>query len=157
SGERARFAATLLTSTVSPTNFLLTNPAAMRRAFETGGSSIAHGLRNMADDIRNNRGMPSQVDKSALTVGEDLAVTPGAVVYRDERLELIRYAPTTEKVRTRPVILVTPQINKYYFLDLRPGRSFVEYEVSRGIQVFMVSWRNPHPDDAEWGFDEYAT
>ncbi len=101
--------------------------------------------------------MPAQVQEGAFKVGEDLAVTPGAVVWRDERCELIRYAPTTPTVRSRPVVVVTPQINKYYFLDLAPGRSFVEYEVSRGVQIFIVSWRNPEPEHARWGLDEYAT
>ena len=101
--------------------------------------------------------MPAQVKEGVLKVGEDLAVTPGAVVWRDERCELIRYAPTTPMVRARPVVIVPPQINKYYFLDLAPGRSLVEYEVSRGVQVFMMSWRNPEPEHAEWGLDEYAT
>ncbi len=101
--------------------------------------------------------MPAQVQEGVFKVGKDLAVTPGAVVWRDERCELIRYAPTTPKVRSRPVVIVPPQINKYYFLDLAPGRSLVEYEVSRGLQVFMLSWRNPEAEHAQWGFDEYAT
>lgn len=155
--ERANFAATLITSTLAPTNFLATNPAALKRAFETGGASLGRGVRNLVRDVRNNGGMPSQVKQGVLLVGKDLAVTPGAVVYRDERCEVIRYRPTTTTVRARPVIVVTPQINKYYFLDLRPTRSFVEYEVSRGIQVFMISWRNPRAEHASWGFDEYAT
>jgi polyhydroxyalkanoate synthase subunit PhaC len=156
-GERANFAATVLTSALAPTNFLPTNPAAIKRAFETAGTSIVRGVRNLVQDIRNNGGMPSQVKQGELEVGRDLAVTPGAVVYRDERCEVIRYQPTTPTVRPRPVVIVTPQINKYYFLDLQPGRSFVEYEVSRGIQVFMISWRNPLPEHASWGLDEYVT
>jgi polyhydroxyalkanoate synthase len=114
-------------------------------------------MRNFLRDLRRNGGMPSQVAEGAHRVGEHLAVTPGAVIWRDERCELIRYAPTTPTVRARPVIVVTPQINKYYFLDLAPGRSFVEYEVSRGIQVFIVSWRNPGPEHAGWGLEEYAS
>jgi polyhydroxyalkanoate synthase len=157
SAERARFAMTVLTSAAAPTNFLPSNPAALKRAFDTGGRSMARGARNFARDLRHNRGMPSQVAQGVLKVGEHLAVTPGAVVWRDERCELIRYAPTTSTVRSRPVVIVTPQINKYYFLDLAPGRSFVEYEVSRGIQVFMMSWRNPQPEHAKWGLEEYAT
>jgi polyhydroxyalkanoate synthase len=155
--ERARFAGTMLTSAMSPTNFFWTNPAAVKRAVETGGASVVRGLRNMAGDVRHNGGMPSQTARGALQVGRDLAITPGSVVFRNDQCEVIRYQPTTDNVRKRPVVLITPQINKYYFLDLRPGRSFVEYEVSRGIQVFMVSWRNPHPEHAAWGFDEYAS
>jgi polyhydroxyalkanoate synthase len=155
--ERARFAMTVLTSALAPTNFLALNPAALKRAFETGGKSVARGALTFLRDVRRNGGMPAQVQEGVLKVGENLAVTPGAVVWRDDRCELIRYAPTTPKVRARPVVIVPPQINKYYFLDLAPGRSLVEYEVSRGIQVFMMSWRNPEPEHAHWGFDEYAT
>ncbi len=136
---------TVLSSAVAPTNYFPLNPAALKRAFDTGGKSVARGTRNFLRDLRHNRGMPSQVKTDSLKVGEQLAVTPGAVIWRDERCELIRYAPTTPSVRARPLVVVPPQINKYYFLDLAPGRSFVEYEVSRGIQVFMVSWRNPGP------------
>ena len=155
--ERSRFAMTVLTSALAPTNFLALNPAALKRAFETGGKSMARGALTFLRDLRRNGGMPAQVKEGVLKVGEDLAVTPGAVVWRDERCELIRYAPTTPMVRARPVVIVPPQINKYYFLDLAPGRSLVEYEVSRGVQVFMMSWRNPEPEHAEWGLDEYAT
>ncbi len=154
--ERLRFAMTVLTSAVAPTNFFPLNPAAVKRAFDTGGLSILRGARNFVRDLTRNGGMPSQVLDGVLRVGEDLAVTPGAVVWRDDRCELIRYTPTTPTVRQRPVVIVTPQINKYYFLDLAPGRSLAEYEVSRGIQVFMVSWRNPHPEHAGWGLDDYA-
>jgi polyhydroxyalkanoate synthase len=157
SAERARFAMTVLTSAAAPTNYLPFNPAALKRAFDSSGVSVARGVRNFLRDLRRNGGMPSQVAEGAHKVGEHLAVTPGAVIWRDERCELIRYAPTTPTVRARPVIVVTPQINKYYFLDLAPGRSFVEYEVSRGIQVFIVSWRNPGPEHAGWGLEEYAT
>ncbi len=155
--ERARFAMTVLTSAAAPTNFLLSNPAALKRAFETGGKSVARGVGTYLKDLLRSGGMPSQVNEGVLEVGEHLAATPGAVVWRDERCELIRYAPTTPTVRSRPVVVVAPQINKYYFLDLAPGRSFVEYEVSRGIQMFMVSWRNPSAEHAHWGLDEYAT
>jgi len=155
--ERATFAATMITSSLAPTNFLAGNPAAIKRSFETGGASLVRGLRNFANDLRTNGAMPAQVKSGVLEVGRDLAATPGAVVYRDEQCEVIRYAPTTPKVRARPVIIVTPQINKYYFLDLAPTRSFVEYEVSQGIQVLMISWRNPRPEHARWGLDEYAT
>jgi poly[(R)-3-hydroxyalkanoate] polymerase subunit PhaC len=155
--ERARFAMTILASAAAPTNYFLLNPAAVKRAFDTGGKSVARGARNFFRDLRHNRGMPSQVNTESLKVGEDLAMTPGAVIWRDERCELIRYAPSTPTVRARPVVVVPPQINKYYFLDLAPGRSFVEHEVSRGIQVLIVSWRNPGREHAEWGFDEYVT
>jgi poly[(R)-3-hydroxyalkanoate] polymerase subunit PhaC len=155
--ERARFALNVLTSAAAPTNFLATNPAAVKRAFESGGKSLLRGGRNMLHDWRSNGGMPTQVDGSGFRTGENVAVTPGAVVFRDERCEVIQYRPTTTQVSSRPLVVVPPQINKYYFLDLAPGRSFVEYAVSRGLQTFIISWRNPGRDEAHWGLDEYAT
>ncbi len=154
--ERARFAVRVLTSTAAPTNTPLGNPAVLKRAFETGGGSVVRGLRNALSDLRHNGGMPSQTDRSAFAVGKDLAVTPGAVVYRDEVVELLQYAPSTATVRQRPVLVVPPPIGRYYFLDLRPGRSFVEHAVAQGLQVFLLSWRNPGPDQAQWDLDTYA-
>ena len=154
--ERARFAVNALTSAMAPTNTLLGNPAALKRAFDTAGASVLRGLGNFAHDVRHNGGMPSQTDRSAFVVGEDLAVTPGAVVARDEVAELLQYTPTTPAVRARPVLVVPPPIGRYYFLDLRPGRSFVEYALSQGLQVFVLSWRNPQAEQADWGMDTYA-
>ena len=143
--ENARFAVNLLVSSLAPTNALLTNPAALKRAFDTGGKSLLAGLANWLHDLRTNGGMPSQVDPNAFSVGRDLALSPGTVIYRDEVAELISYSPSTPAVHERPLLIVPPPIGRYYFLDLRPGRSFVEYAVSRGLQVFMLSWRNPQP------------
>ena len=106
--------------------------------------------------MRSNGGMPSQTDRTAFEVGTDLAVTPGAVVDRDELAEVIQYTPATGSVRRQPVLIIPPPIGRYYFLDLRPGRSFVEYAVSRGLQVFMISWRNPSPALGGLGMDAYA-
>src|SRR5260370_1277174 len=143
--ERARFVANSLMSALAPANLLPTTPAALRRAFDTAGQSHAKGASQWWRDLRENGGMPSQTDRSAFQVGTDLAVTPGAVVDRDELAEVIQYTPTTATVRRQPVIIVPPPIGRYYFLDLRAGRSFVEYPASRGLQVFMISWRNPGP------------
>jgi polyhydroxyalkanoate synthase len=154
--ERARFATGILVSALAPTNSFLGNPAAIKRAFETGGVSVWRGFQNWLDDLRHNGGMPSQVQRGVFEVGRDLALTPGAVIQRDEVAELLQYAPSTEKVRTRPVLIVPPPIGRFYFLDLRPGRSFVEYAVSRGLSTFMVSWRNPTPEHAEWDMEKYA-
>jgi polyhydroxyalkanoate synthase subunit PhaC len=154
--ERARFFMGILTSAAAPTNTLPGNPAALKRAFETGGLSLIRGVRNLVRDARSNGGMPAQVNTRAFTIGEDLAATPGAVVYRDEICEVIQYTPRTPTVRARPVLIIPPQINKYYFLDLAPGRSLVEYVVSRGLPVFMISWRNPGPQQGEWDLDTYA-
>ena len=154
--ERARFAANALVSTLAPTNTLVGNPAALKKAIDTGGGSIVRGLRHMVGDLLHNGGLPSQTDRSAFTVGKDLGVTPGSVVYRDEVIELIQYAPSTPTVRQRPLVIVPPPIGRFYFLDLRPGRSFVEYAVAQGLTVFMISWRNPTPKQAEWDLDTYA-
>jgi polyhydroxyalkanoate synthase len=154
--ERARFAVNLLVSAASPTNQLPTNPAALIRAFETGGSSLVRGARNFLKDLRTNRGLPSSVDTSPFVVGETVALTPGAVVYRDDVIELLQYEPTTPTVKARPVVLIPPQINKFWFMDMSPGRSLVEYAVSQGIQMFVISWRNPDPEHGSWSLDTYA-
>lgn len=154
--ERAQFVMNIVQSTLAPTNFFATNPAALKRAFDTSGLSVVRGLRNFVHDVRKNGGMPSQTNRDAFQVGTDLAATPGSVVQRDEIAELLHYAPTTETVRQRPVIIIPPPIGRFYFLDLRPGRSFAEYAVSQGLQVFMISWRNPGPDLGHLGADDYA-
>ena len=141
--QMASFAATIATSAAAPTNFLATNPAALKEAFDTGGISLVRGLGNYLSDLRHNGGMPSMVEPGAFTVGTDLALTPGAVVARDEVAEVLQYAPTTDTVHERPVLVVPPPIGRFYFLDLRPGRSFVEYAVSRGLQTFLMSLAQP--------------
>ncbi len=110
----------------------------------------------MAGDLVSNRGMPSQVDKSAFTVGRNLAVTPGAVVFRNEMVELLQYQPTTPQVCERPTLMVVPTIGKYYFMDLAPGRSFIEHAVAQGVPMFVTSWRNPGPEHAAWSLDDYV-
>jgi poly[(R)-3-hydroxyalkanoate] polymerase subunit PhaC len=154
--ERAKFAVELVTSALSPTNFLLGNPAALKRVLETGGRSLIAGSRNLLHDVRHNGGMPSQVDTTPFEVGRNLAATPGAVVFRNDLLEIIQYRPSTPQVHAMPVLMITPQINKYYFLDLAPGKSFVEYVTSNGIQPFIVSWRNPGPQQSDWSLDTYC-
>jgi polyhydroxyalkanoate synthase len=154
--ERLRFLADATSAMLAPTNTLLGNPAALRRALTTRGRSLLRGAAQFSHDLVRNGGMPTQTDRNAFTVGQDLAVSPGAVVARDDVAELIQYAPTTATVRQRPLLIVPPPIGRYYFLDLQPGRSFVEYAVSRGIQVFLLSWRNPGPDQRNWNLDTYT-
>jgi polyhydroxyalkanoate synthase len=154
--EQAQFAAKIVTSAAAPTNFLATNPAALKRAFETGGMSLVRGARNLVRDVRHNGGMPSMIEAGAFEVGRDHAVTPGAVVARDAVAEVLQYAPATDTVFARPVLVIPPPIGRFYFLDLRPGRSFVEYATSRGLQVFMLSWCNPGPGQRSWDLDTYA-
>jgi polyhydroxyalkanoate synthase subunit PhaC len=154
--EQARFVANVVASAAAPTNFLVTNPAAIKRAFDTGGMSLVRGTRNFVHDVRHNGGMPSMIEPGAFKVGQDLAVTPGAVIARDAVAEILQYAPATETVFQRPVLVVPPPIGRFYFLDLRPGRSFVEYATGRGLQTYMVSWRNPTAEQGSWDLDIYA-
>lgn len=154
--ERAKFALEVTTSALAPTNTLLGNPAALKKAFDTNGKSLLRGVKNFASDVRHNGGMPTMVDASPFTKGENMAATPGAVVFRNEVLELLQYAPQTDKVYAIPTLLIPPQINKYYFTDLAPGRSLVEYAVQQGVQMFVVSWRNPQQDQGDWDLDTYV-
>jgi len=154
--DRTRFCLEALTTAAAPTNTLIGNPAAIKRAFDTSGASLVRGVRNAVDDARTNNRMPRQVAKNAYTLGSDLAATPGSVVYRDEFCELLQFAPAGGTTFARPMLMVAPQINKYYFMDLAPGRSFVEYAVSRGLSFFAISWRNPGKDQAGWSLDDYA-
>ena len=154
--ERSKFLTGILTSTLAPTNTLLGNPAALKRLYETGGKSLLDGAKNMVSDLRHNQGMPSQVKAGAFKVGENLATTPGTVVFRNEMVELLQFHPSTAEVREIPTLLVVPPIGKYYFMDLAPKRSFVEYAVSQGIPMFVTSWRNPRAEHGAWGLDEYV-
>ncbi|MDT7626918.1 MAG: poly[(R)-3-hydroxyalkanoate] polymerase subunit PhaC [Pseudonocardiales bacterium] len=155
--ERARFAANILAAAAAPTNMLVTNPAGLKRAFDTGGASLLRGLRNLVDDLRHNGGMPATVEPGVFQVGRDLALTPGAVVAREPLAELIQYTPTTDTVHERPILIVPPPIGRYYFLDLRPGRSFVEFAVANQLNTFLLSWRNPGPAQGSWDLEDYAS
>jgi len=153
---RARFVTDMLVDALAPTNTLLGNPTAMKRLFETGGASLFKGLQNAYDDLRNNGGMPSQVDGRPFKVGVNLANSKGAVVFKNEMLEVIQYQPQTEQVRKIPLMIIPPQINKFYALDLAPNKSMVRFLTAQGYQVFAVSWRNPGRQHAHWGLDEYV-
>jgi polyhydroxyalkanoate synthase len=155
--ERAKFAIDVTLSAIAPTNFLPGNPAAIRKAVETRGKSLLSGLGNFVSDVRHNGGMPSIVDSSSFTKGKNIAATPGAIVFRNDVLELIQYRPTTDTVRSIPLLLIPPQINKYYFLDLSPGRSLVEFALAQGLQTFMISWRNPGDGECDWDLDSYVS
>ena len=155
--EQRRFAIRLVTEALAPTNLLIGNPAALKRAFETAGASLVRGARNFVEDLWNNSGMPQTVDKRSFAVGRNLAVTPGAVVFRSKMIELLQYAPTTRQVYERPLLLVPPQINKFYIMDLAPKRSLTEYAVARGVRFFTVSWRNPTSEYRNWSLDDYVS
>jgi poly[(R)-3-hydroxyalkanoate] polymerase subunit PhaC len=155
--RRSRFLYQQFSALCSPTNSLF-NPVAVKRVFQTGGKSLISGLQNMANDIQHNHGMPSQVKADAFTVGKDLANTPGAVVYRNEILELIQYQMEPgQQIDKRPVLIVPPQLNKFYVFDLTPKNSMVNYLQAQGIQPFIISWRNPNKSHADWNLDDYVT
>jgi poly[(R)-3-hydroxyalkanoate] polymerase subunit PhaC len=139
---KARLATGFLLDALAPTNFLLTNPAALKRALETGGASVLAGTAHMIGDVLNNNARPRQVDTRPFTVGKNLAATPGQVVFKNDLMELIQYAPQTEQVRAVPVLASPPWINKYYIMDLAPGRSFLEWAVQHERTAFAISYRN---------------
>jgi len=154
--RKARMASQLLVDALAPTNFLLTNPVALRRAFETGGLSTLRGVRRWLDDLRTREGWPRLVDTSSFELGENIACTKGKVVYRNRIFELIQYAPQTETVHAVPLLCSPPFINKYYIMDLAPGRSFVEWAVKNGHTTFCISYRNPDRTLREVGLGDYV-
>ena len=153
---RASFVTNMILDSVSPTNSLIGNPSALKKAFETGGGSLIRGLKNAYEDITQNDGIVSQVDKRPFKIGENIATAPGAVVHRTEMMELIQYAPTTEQVHGVPLLIIPPQINKAYVNDLSPEKSIIRFLTSSGIQPFMVSWRNPTAEHRDWGLADYV-
>lgn len=154
--RQARFAATNVLDALAPTNFPWSNPVVLREIVDQGGANLARGARQFVRDVSRPPRLPASVDTSGFAVGENLAVTPGAVVLRTEAFELIQYQPQTERVRTVPLLLVPPTINRYYILDIAPGRSMVEYLVREGQQVFVISWRNPDAAQGHFDMDTYA-
>ena len=152
---KAALATGFLRDALAPTNFLLTNPAALKRALETAGASVAVGAGHMVDDLLHNGGRPRQVDTRPFKVGENLAATPGKVVFKNDLMELIQYTPQTEQVRAVPVLASPPWINKYYVMDLAPGRSFLEWAVQHERTVFAISYRNPDPSMGGVTLDDY--
>jgi polyhydroxyalkanoate synthase len=154
--RRVRFPVENLVDALAPTNFPWSNPAAITAAVSTRGRSFVRGGEQFAADMRTPPRLPSMVDTSKFEVGGNLAVTAGAVIHREDAFELIQYTPQTDEVRSVPLLLVPPMINKYYIADLAPGRSLVEYLVQQGQQVFVMSWRNPEAEHGSWGLDTYA-
>jgi len=141
---------------LSPSNNPFLSPVAWKAFIDTGGGNVIAGSRNFVRDMSSTPRIPSMVDTTAFKVGVDLAVTEGSVVLRTPMFELIQYKPTTEQVRDVPLLIVPPTINKYYVLDLAPGRSLIEYVVGQGHQAFVISWRNPDSRHSKWGFEAYS-
>jgi polyhydroxyalkanoate synthase len=154
--ERVRFLLENVLEASAPSNVPLVNPASAKAAIETGGLSLVRGGRNFARDMVSAPRVPRMVDDTGFVVGENVAATPGAVVFRNEVFELIQYAPQTAEVSEVPVLVAPPTINKYYAIDLAPERSLVEFGVRHGRQVFVISWRNPDSRHAAWNLDTYV-
>jgi polyhydroxyalkanoate synthase len=154
--QRARFVVSLFVNAMAPTNALAGNPAALKRAFDTGGMSLLHGLENFVCDLARNGGLPAQVDRKKFAVGKNLATTEGSIVLRNRVLELIQYRPLAPQVQKRPLLIVPPQINKYYAFDLSQDKSIVRFALQGGLQVFAASWKNPTAVDGDLGLDAYV-
>ena len=154
--ERVRFVLDNVFDAIAPSNNPLISPVAWKAVIDTGGQSVLSGLRNLVRDSLTAPRVPSMVEPDAFEVGKTLAITPGAVVFRSEVLELIQYRPQRDKVRQHPLLMVPPVINKFYILDLAPGRSLAEYLLREGQQVFVISWRNPDARHRDWGLDVYG-
>jgi polyhydroxyalkanoate synthase len=155
--KKVDFYARQFVDAMSPSNFVLTNPEVLRKTAETGGENLLRGLNNMLGDLERGRGRLSikMTDMDAFKLGENIAVSPGKVVFQNALMQLIQYSPSTKTVLKRPLLILPPWINKFYILDLRPKNSFVKFAVGQGHTVFMVSWVNPDESLADAGFEDY--
>ncbi len=149
------FASRQLLDVFSPSNFIFTNPEILEKTLEESGANLVRGWRNFLEDAERAAGGGAPAADGEFKVGENLAVTPGKVVFRNRLIELIQYTPTTDKVRKEPILIVPAWIMKYYILDLSPENSLVKHLVDQGYTVFMISWKNPGPEDRDLGFDDY--
>jgi len=154
--RRARLAAANVLDALAPSNFAWSNPSVLKEIVNTGGGNLVRGTRQLLHDLGGPSRMPATVDTSGFEVGGNLAATPGSVVLRTEVFELIQYQPVTDQVRETPLLFVPPTINKFYVLDLSPGRSLIEHYVAQGQQVFAISWRNPGQAQGDFDLDTYA-
>ena len=155
--DKAAFYMRQVTSALSPSNFLATNPELLRATLAESGENLVRGMKMMAEDIEAGKGQLRirQADAAKFKLGVNLAATPGKVVFRNELIELIQYAPSTPTVYKRPLLIVPPWINKYYVLDLNPEKSFIRWAVAQGLTVFVVSWVNPDERHIDKGFEAY--
>ena len=153
--QKAALTMRLAVESLAPTNFLATNPGALIKAFQTGGRSVVDGARLALEDVVERGGRPKKVDRDAFVVGKDLAATEGKVVFRNNLVEIIQYAPQTEKVHAVPILVSPPWINKYYIMDLAPGRSLFEWAVQHNRTLFTLSYRNPDATMKDYTFDNY--
>ncbi len=155
--EMVAFASRQILDMVAPSNFLLTNPEVLRQTIITGGLNLATGLQNFLQDWERAVSGKKPLGTENFIVGRDVAATPGKIVYRNRLIELIQYAPATAEVRPQPILIVPAWIMKYYILDLSPHNSLVKYLTEQGFTVFMISWKNPGPEDRDLGVEDYRT
>ncbi|NIX77599.1 class I poly(R)-hydroxyalkanoic acid synthase [Microvirga sp. c23x22] len=155
--HRAQFYLRQISSALSPSNFLLTNPELIRETFRQNGANLVRGITMLAEDIEAGAGelRIRQSDPTGFKIGVNIATTPGKVIFRNELMELIQYSPTTDEVLKRPLLIVPPWINKFYILDLNPEKSFIRWAVSQGLTVFCISWVNPDAQHADKSFEHY--
>jgi len=155
--NKARFYLTQIINAIAPSNWVFTNPELLHETFASDGENLVRGMQLLAEDIERGSGHLKirQTDTTKFEIGKNLAITPGKVIFRNELMELIQYAPTTEKVLKRPLLVVPPWINKFYILDLSPEKSFVKWAVDQGQTVFMISWVNPTKELAHKSFEDY--
>ncbi len=144
---------------MAPSNFALTNPEVLRATLESGGENLVKGLSNLLSDLERGKGELAirMTDMEAFKVGENIAVTPGKVIYQNDLMQLIQYTPTTKTVLKRPLLIIPPWINKFYILDLREKNSFIRWAVAQGHTVFVISWVNPDEALADKTFEDYMT
>jgi polyhydroxyalkanoate synthase len=142
---------------IAPSNFVMTNPEVLRATIESRGENLLNGLRNLLDDLERGKGRLAitMTDMAAFKIGENVATTPGKVVYQNDLIQLLQYAPTTENAKRRPLLIIPPWINKFYILDLRPRNSFIRWAVEQGHTVFVISWANPDERLAQKSFEDY--
>lgn len=152
--NKLSFYARVATDNMAPSNFTMTNPDVLKLAQETGGQSLIDGFQNLLSDLE--KGYITTTDEDAFEVGGNIATTPGQVVYRNDLIEVIQYEPMTAKVRGNPILIVPPCVNKFYIFDLNEKKSMVRYMLEQGQSVFMISWRNPTPEQGDNGWDEYT-
>ena len=155
--QKAEFYVKQIANAISPSNFVLTNPELFRETVGSNAENLVRGMHMLAEDIQAGGGdlRIRQSDASKFEVGRNLAVSPGKVIFQNELMQLIQYAPSTETVLKRPLLIVPPWINKFYVLDLTPEKSFIKWCVDNGLTVFVISWVNPDARQAEMGFEEY--
>ena len=152
--EKLKFYTQYFIDAMSPSNFAALNPDVLKEAVDTQGQSLMDGFQNMLTDL--DKGRITMTDEAAFTLGENIGVTDGAVIFRNHLFELIQYAPSTETVHKRPLLIIPPCINKFYILDLQPQNSFVKWCVDQGNTVFLISWANPTPEYKDIGWDDYV-